>query len=77
MSNVEAYAQLVNGSVMPYLEKGEDCNNLIECFLGDDLRPPARSLIFKLETDEGKCIELILPNNSTCAIVKIDGEIVK
>ncbi len=74
MSNIEVYAPLVDGSLMPYHEKGEGCNLFIETFLGDDLRPPARSLVFKLETESGKNIEVIIPNDSTSAVVLINGK---
>ncbi len=77
MSNIEVYAPLVNGGVMPYHEKREGCNIFIENLLGDDMRPPARSLVFKLETEEGKVIELVIPNDLTTAVVLIDGERVK
>lgn len=74
MSNVEVYAPLVNGSVLPYYETGESCKYLVERILGDDLRPPAKSLVLKIITDSGKTVTLNIPNDHSDATVRIDGE---
>ncbi|MDV6347503.1 hypothetical protein R2083_08240 [Nitrosomonas sp. Is35] len=76
MSNVEVYAPLVNGSVFPYHETGESCKYLVDRILGDDLRPPAKSLVLKIITDSGKTVILNIPNDHSAATVRIDGEII-
>lgn len=75
MSNIEVYAPLVDGSLFPLHDVGEGCNLLVATVLGDDLRPPPRSLTIKVATKGGKTVELIIPNDhQATAIVRVDGE---
>ncbi|ALQ51881.1 hypothetical protein [Nitrosomonas ureae] len=74
MGNVEIYAPLVNGSVFPYYENGESCKYLVERILGDDLRPPARSLTIRIITTSGKEVVIVIPNDHSEATVRLDGE---
>lgn len=74
MSNIEIDAPLVDGSLMPYIDKGASCKVALELITGDDLRPPARSVHITVHTTSGKTVVLIIPNDSPgYARVRIDG----
>lgn len=76
MSNIEIYANMVDGSLHPSHRKGDSCRNLVIKTIGDDTGPPARNLIIKIDTESGKTVEVIVPNNQSEAIVRLDGEII-
>jgi hypothetical protein len=75
MSNIEIDAPLVNGDLMPYVDKGESCRLAVETLIGDDFGAPPRSLNFTVTTGSGKTVELIIPySHDGQAIVIVDGE---
>lgn len=77
MSNIEIDAPLVDGSLMPYHEKGESCRLAIELLIGDDFGAPPRSLNFTVHTESGKTVRLVIPYDHTGhARVLVDGEVV-
>ena len=76
MSNIEVYAPLVDGGLSPLHEEGESCSLLVETILGDDLRPPPRCLTIRIRTESGKEVIIIVPNDQSNAVVRVDGEIV-
>lgn len=76
MSNIEVYAIAVNGSLIPSIDKGDSCKRLVNKIIGDDTGAPARNLFLKITTASGKEVEIVIPNDNSSAIVKIDGEII-
>ena len=74
MSNIEVYAQLLNDGIFTFHEKGDGCNVLVDSTLGD-VRPAPKHLTFNIQTETGKQVELIIPNDpNATATVHIDGE---
>lgn len=77
MSNIEIDAPLVNGSLRAFFDKGESCLHAVEFIVGDDLRPPPRSLHLTVHTESGKTVKLMIPyDHEGSAKVSIDGSIV-
>jgi hypothetical protein len=76
MSNIEVYAPLVDGGLMPFHGKGDSCSLLIESILGDDFAASPSSIEIKVETASGKVVTVIIPNDPSEAIVRIDGELI-
>ena len=75
MSNITVTAPLVNGDLWDPYDDGVPCDDLVEMFCGDDLRPPPTSVVIKVTTDSGKVVEVWIPNSvSGQASVQIDGE---
>jgi hypothetical protein len=75
MSNISIDAPLVDGSLMPYVSKGESCLQAVELITGDDLRPPARSVVIEIQTASGKVVRMTIPNDADGrAVVDIDGD---
>ncbi|MQA40357.1 hypothetical protein [Rugamonas aquatica] len=74
VSNLEAYAPLVNGDVYPMHEVGEACRLFINRFLGDDLRPPPRSITLSITTESGRQVRIVVPNDLSSAVVFLDDE---
>ncbi len=77
MGNVEIDAPLVNGSLFPIHEKGESCRLAVEKLIGDDLRPPPRSLNLLVHTETGRAVQIVIPyDHMSMAKVFIDGDLV-
>lgn len=74
MSNLEVSAPLVNGDLYPMHEEGEACKLFVTNFLGDDLRPPPRSITIKIRTESGKHVRIVIPNDLSTSAVFIDDE---
>lgn len=75
MSNIEIDIPLVDGSLMPYHEKGESCRLAIEKLIGNDFGAPPRSVVFTVATASGKMVKLTIPySHDDQAIVTVDGE---
>jgi len=75
MSNISISAPLVDGSLMPYINKGDSCLQAVELLTGDDLRPPASRVVIEIVTDSGKTVQVIIPNsNAGNAIVTVNGD---
>lgn len=73
MSNFKIDAPLVNGSSFPLHESGDSCASLVVTLLGDDLRPPPRSVIIEVITASGKTVNITIPNDTNSVVnVKID-----
>lgn len=74
MSNLIIDASLVDGGLMPYIDKGDSCKAAVELITGDDLRPPAVNLRITVHTKEGTTVVVTIPNNASgYARVLIDG----
>lgn len=77
MSNITVTAPLVNGDLWDPYDDGAPCDELVEMFCGDDLRPPPTSVVITVTTDSGKVVEVWIPNSdSGKAGVRIDGKAV-
>ncbi|WP_088178438.1 hypothetical protein [Methylobacillus sp. MM3] len=72
MSNLEVYASLVNGDLYPMHEKGEACQLFVTNFLGDDIRPPPKSITIKIKTESGKAVRIVIPNDQSSTVVFVD-----
>ena len=73
MSNIQLDAPLVNGDLFPVHEQGESCKLLMERLIGDDVPAPPRSLTMEIETESGKTVRVVIPNDSSAAIVFVDA----
>ena len=76
MSNVTIHSPLVDGSLMPFVDESMTSKEVVEFLTGDDLRPPPRSVQIIVKTQAGKVVTLIIPNDNTATIVKIDGDFI-
>lgn len=65
-------APLVNGDLFPMHERGEECCLFVKNFLGDDLRPPPRSIVFELSTESGHKVKIVIPNGVGSARAYVD-----
>lgn len=74
MGNVEIEASLVDGGLMPYIDESHSCKAAVQFVTRDDQRPPVRNLFINIKTESGKTVSVVIPNDTTHAIVNIDGE---
>lgn len=72
MSNLDVSAPLVNGDLYLMHERGQECHLFVKNFLGDDLRPPPRSIVFELITESGHKVKLVIPNGVGPARTYVD-----
>ncbi len=75
MSNISISASLVDGGLMPYVERGESCQDACTLITGDDLRPAAQAITIRVTTSSGRLVEVSIPNTDTGgARVTVDGD---
>lgn len=72
MSNVNIYAGLVNGDLMPIIE-GKSSIETVTFFTGDDTGAPPRSVTIEVITESGSKVRIYIPNSSDDASVTVDG----
>ncbi|QII37879.1 hypothetical protein G3M83_09295 [Rouxiella badensis] len=76
MGNFSIHAGLINGGLMPIMENEKSSGEVVTAFTGDDTGVPVTSLTVTVHTDSGKIVEIVVPNSSATAIVKVDGNII-
>lgn len=75
MSNVTIHAGLVNGDLQSIIA-GRSSEVLVDAFAGDYTGSPVSSVTITVLTDSGKQVQIVIPNSSANAWVKIDGEMI-
>lgn len=73
--SIKVTAPLVNGDLWDPLAENAPGEDAVELICGDDMRPPATSVVITVTTDSGKRVEVRIPNSgSGKASVRIDGK---
>lgn len=76
MGNVSITAPLVNNSQYTYVTEDDSSAAAVEFVCGDDTGAPVRHLVIKVQTASGKRVRVIIPNDTSNAVVYIDDELV-
>ncbi|TDY82960.1 UNVERIFIED_ORG: hypothetical protein C7429_101449 [Pantoea allii] len=72
MGNVNIYAGLVNGDLMPIIEN-RSSKEIVTAFTGDDTGAPPSSVTIEVITESGSTVKIYIPNSSADASVTVDG----
>lgn len=70
------HAGLINGDLMPIIDSDKTSSDVVIGFTGDDTGAPPTSLTVTVMTESGKKVEIVVPNSTARAIVKMDGKII-
>jgi hypothetical protein len=74
MSNISVYLPLVDGGLLPVVDKGQSSKTTVQTLYSDDFEAPPHSLNIEITTDSGKLVKVIIPYDNSKAIVLVDGD---